>query len=181
LTPTGFDQLSTLVLALLESCLSSHDYTSALGALDVSTVYFCEKPGKRHGPERVYLETRMKASPLWHDMKFWRANLGHALSMRAIKQARSSNNANTGITTPVPVMSGGSSASSPPLSAADDEFILQWLISAAHQMLSNGVAINKVDDLIQELCRTHKLSAESVKTITEFLAKTKAAMEYWNQ
>jgi len=174
----GFEQLSTLVLALLDACLSSRDYSSALGALDSGTVYFMERPGKRHGPERVYLESKMKAAPLWQDMHFWRANLGHALSIRAIKRGTIAP-PSLGATAPA-AAAATSPSSSGALSAADDEFILQWLISAAHSMMSNGVPFAKVEGLCDELARTHKMHAESVQTITSFLTKTKAAMEFWN-
>lgn len=201
LTPIGFEQLSSLVLALLDASYSAHDYLSALGALESATVYYWEQPGgassgsgssgggggssRNHGPSRVYLESAMKSHKIWQQLDFWRAGLAHALSSRAIKQGHRTASAPS---TP----SAAAAAAAPPVSptappsasgsssASDNEFLLQWLISAAHQMLSNQVPFARVDSLIKELSHTHHLSADGLSTITAFLAKTKEAMQFWN-
>ena len=202
LTPIGFEQLSLLVIALLDASYSAHDYLSALGALESATVYYWEAPGgsntssgagstRNHGPSRVYLESAMKSHRIWQDMDFWRAGLAHALSARAIKQGQKGTTTAASMSAPsTPSASAsGAAASASPASptgsavasaSADHEFLLQWLISAAHQMMANQVPFARVDQLIKELSHTHKLSAEGVATITAFLAKTKEAMQFWN-
>jgi hypothetical protein len=159
LTQAGFDQLSSLVKALLDACLPSKDYASAsAGALDVGNVYFREET-KTH--VRTYLESTLRRHPIWQSLEFWRANLGLALSHRALKAEKAH------------------SHSLPTSPTGDEEWVLQWMISAAHSMMSNNVPPAKVEELMMDVCASHHLKPETRETIMSFLAKIKEAAQYW--
>jgi hypothetical protein len=167
LTQIGFEQLSTLVKSLLDACVSSKDYTSAsLGALDVGNVYYKEDANKNHS--RTYLETTLKKHPLWQQIEFWKANLTLALSQRAMKGAPT-----------VAGQQGEKASPQQPPNAAEDEFILQWMISTSHQMTAYSVEHKKIESLMRELGEAHGLKQESRQTIAHFLTKIKEAAQYW--
>jgi len=143
------------------------------------------------GHTRTYLESMVRKHPLWRDTQFWRANLSLALNQRAARMAASAGGSrsrrcyapNSTSVTPsrIPVVQSDSATSSsspqPPASAEDSEFILQWMLSASHQLMNQGLGVGEVSKLMDELATTYRIKSEHVATIHTFLTNLSRVQE----
>lgn len=124
LTIQSFNALGRLVHYLLDSCVKTKDYQNGRAVLEAGNVFYTEDTTVG----RVYLENRSFRHSFWLDLNFWRSALMLELSEKAVgmtsEQKQKIKSHQTHVYEEVTHDKH-----------EQDEFILQWMISAAHHML----------------------------------------------
>jgi len=150
----GFDALVSILMKALDFAVadSPPDYISPTSVLDASTVYFTENVSGA----RTYIETYIRSHSVWRNTDYWK----HALQVAVVQS-------NVGV-------------ASEEKTGEKEEFILQWMITATHQMLSCGMETQVVQSLMEEMCRKYGMASGHLETLLAFLENIKAAMENWH-
>jgi hypothetical protein len=136
------------------------DYGQATAIRECRSVLFCED----HKGTRKYLETELKEHSFWQDLEYWQYSLRQEVKQFSADAAAAKNG------------SASSSSSSPLQQHQRNEFIVQWMIAASHQMLSFGVAATHVSNCMVELSAFYELSNDEVSVVKNFLANVSSAM-----
>jgi hypothetical protein len=117
LTSDSFETLTCLLNNLLDSCLKQKDWKHGSCGLIAGSLFYMED----FKSTRRYMEQNIKKHKFFRSFDFWRSSLILSLTQRSLDEAE-------------PVLT----------KEAQIEFVLQWVISNSHQMLSYEIPYKEV-------------------------------------